>query len=91
MRVASAEAGRGRREMRQEHRSRRTAARETVAGAEGLRLNPQRLPSRKFPSPASGLIAVRPSQPICDRRIRRWRGRRGSNRSGGAGREFRRG
>ena len=27
---------------------------------------------------ASGLIAVRPRQPICGRRIRQWRGTRGS-------------
>ena len=34
------------------------------------------------------LIAVRPRQPMCDRRIRRWRDGRGSNRSSEAGREF---
>src|SRR5581483_2132479 len=37
----------------------------------------------------NGLIAVRPSQPICGRRIRRWRGRRGPNRSSEADRGFR--
>jgi molybdopterin-binding protein len=40
---------------------------------------------------ASTLIAVRPRQPICGRRIRQWCGRCGPNRSSGAGREFRRG
>ena len=39
---------------------------------------------------ASTLIAIRPRQPICGRRIRQWRGRCGPNRSSGAGREFRR-
>ena len=35
-----------------------------------------------------GLIAVCPRQPICGRRIRRWRGKRGPNRPSGADREF---
>ncbi|MFZ0916177.1 MAG: hypothetical protein WAN04_04720 [Candidatus Udaeobacter sp.] len=35
-----------------------------------------------------GLIAVRSGQRICGRRIRRWRGKRGPNRSSGEGREF---
>ena len=35
-----------------------------------------------------GFISVPSRQPMCGRRIRRWRGKRGSNRSSGAGREL---